>query len=98
MNIPSKIFVLYYDYKIIQKDDLNLTTECDGLCDCGNRVIYIQSGMAEERALRTLMHEVIHAYQFEVGLFNILDTQTQELVSETLSGFLCSSFELKLKE
>ncbi len=49
--------------KLIQKNPLTL-----GLCDPGTHVIWIKKGMGKTETFSTLIHEVLHAIEFEYNL------------------------------
>ena len=95
--IPKKVRVLNYEYKICERSDLNSSLECDGLCDPNARVIYLQKNLPKEMKTRVLMHELMHALQFEAGFCDILNHQTQEIFAETVAGFLCQILKVNFK-
>lgn len=42
-------------------------TAAAGLCDCGNRIIYLSADMPAKRRLSVLLHELRHAWQEAMG-------------------------------
>lgn len=86
-ELPDSITVLGTVYKILYQTEAENQTlaECDGLCDCYKKIIFIERQMFEndERILRgfeVMRHEIIHAFFFESGLaMNCEWAQNEEL-------------------
>ncbi len=94
---PKKINVLGHTYRIIEKPKMSESAGHDGLCDATNKIIYLDKGLHKEDKLRVLMHEIMHAYQFESGFCDVLDRQAQELLAEGMAGFLSSILVVKFR-
>jgi Zn-dependent peptidase ImmA (M78 family) len=95
--IPKKIQVLNYPYSIIEKRNLARDSHCDGVCDATNKIILLDKDLHKDDKLRVLMHEIMHAIQFESGFCEVLDRQTQEILSETVAGFLTATINIRFK-
>ena len=54
-----------------------------GLCDRSNHIIYIEDSQSEREKIQTLMHEVIHAISFRVGLSQAISSELEEIVCES---------------
>lgn len=70
MNLPDKINILGFEYKIVLIDkvceDLILDDKlCSGIIDHDLQTIYLNvKEKNEERVLQTLVHEIIHAIEY----------------------------------
>lgn len=47
------------------------TTHCFGLCDPGDRIIYIRKGQSKQDRMDTFFHELAHAIAFEYDLDDV---------------------------
>lgn len=91
--IPRSIVVYGVKYKIKITDSQDYL----GLCDGRQKTIYISKHQTAKEAFHTLMHEVIHAWQFRVGIHQAISRETLEIMSEGLATFLIESFDMKPK-
>jgi len=97
MKIPKTVQVLNAKYKIKIVKGLAQTAGNWGHCDSAIKTISLDSGMVGAHLARVLMHELMHAVQFESGMVDFMGMQTCEMSAETLAGFLCAVFEFKFK-
>lgn len=75
MNIPKKSEYMKsidvndqtYEIKIVKQVPKN-KKDVLGLCDWENKVIYINGRQSAKGLFRTLVHEVLHAFEFEYNL------------------------------
>lgn len=66
MKIPAKVKIkgrIYY--QIVWSDLIRDDPECLGLTDGEQRTIYLKLGMSEQETVKTLIHELLHALEFE---------------------------------
>ena len=71
--------------------------ECAGYHDHEKRKIVIARGMEKEDKLHTFLHELFHAYIFECGIREGLDSQLEEVVVDQLAKSIIDNFEIKWK-
>ena len=70
-----------YEWEIIEQDDseevyINKGEDMRiGLCDYVNQKIYIHSGLTKPLKVKTLAHELTHAYLFSHGLEGFFDNE-----------------------
>ena len=93
MKIPKKINILGKTYKIVLVDGFNYA----GMCDTSG-VIYLQNNQHPEDMAYTLIHEIIHAWQFRIGLNQAVSRETLEIIAEGISIVICEMFEIKFKK
>lgn len=62
---------------------------CFGLTDYGNHIVFINESMCREQKRRTLMHELMHVYLWEVGVCDNF-----EFNEEDICNFSASSHEI----
>lgn len=66
MNIPSRIRIKKKIwYEIVYADVVKNDPECDGYCDGNSRQIILKIDQDNENMIKTLIHEIFHAIQFE---------------------------------
>jgi Zn-dependent peptidase ImmA (M78 family) len=92
VKIPKKINVLGKTYKIKIVENFQYA----GLCD-SEGIIYLNKSQNESELVYTLIHEIIHAWQFRVGLNQAISRETLEVISEGISIVLCELFDIKFK-
>lgn len=91
MSLPKAINVLGRDYKIRRKRMRDY-----GLCDFGPGIIWLRSGLKDEDAHQTLLHEVIHAVLHESGAqFQFSDEVTESLVRAIEHGLWRAGFRVQ---
>ena len=74
MKIPKTLNIFSVNWKVIMEKDYFSNTDIPdmllcGDCDYNNKVIRIRKSQ-ESIELQTLLHEVIHAVCFELGLYD----------------------------
>ena len=94
MKIPKTINILGKKYKIKLLSDFNYV----GLCDSETSTIYLNANQKDEDMLCTILHELIHAWQFRVGLNQAISKESLEVISEGISIVLCEVFDIKFKK
>jgi hypothetical protein len=66
-KIPkSKIKILGYDYKLILSKEIG--SDELGRCDYTNQIIYLNAKQGEDSLKDSLLHEIIHAISYLMGL------------------------------
>lgn len=66
MRIPPKIKIKgRVFYQVVWADEIKGNPDTLGLADGNEKTIYLKLGMSETETLKTLIHEVIHAIEFE---------------------------------
>ena len=69
MNIPNKVKIGAYDYKVVEMDKLEHEgNKLWGLCDREENVIYLQKGMKRKKEKEVFIHECLHAIEESYGL------------------------------
>lgn len=96
-GIPRKFPVLGMVYQVKHVKGFTNKTGLGGLCDASARVITLDSTLTGDELIDTFIHEIVHAFQFESGLAEILDRQALEMNAQSLRAFLRSTFTLKFK-
>jgi len=66
MKVPSKIKIKgRVFYQVVWADEIKGNPDTMGLSEPNEKTIYLKLGMSESETLKTLIHEVIHAIEFE---------------------------------
>jgi hypothetical protein len=66
VKLPSKIRIKKsVAYDVVRQDRIKDDPDCLGLCDGESRIIFIKSGLSDSEELKTLIHEIFHAIEFE---------------------------------
>ncbi|NDC55517.1 MAG: hypothetical protein EBZ69_01655 [Alphaproteobacteria bacterium] len=66
MKIPSKIKIRgRVFYQVVWADCIKDNPDTMGLADANEKTIYLKLGMSESETMKTLIHEMIHAIEFE---------------------------------
>lgn len=64
--IPNRIRIkAKVSYEIVTQDVIKNDPDCLGLCDDKTRHIYLRAVQSDTDRLKTLIHEVIHCWEFE---------------------------------
>lgn len=90
-----KLNVLGTLYDIHFTDEIEDTDEA--YCDAENRKICIKASLSEHERMLALLHEFIHAIDFESGLYQCTSHEVMEISAETKAKCLLANFELRLK-
>lgn len=101
MRAPKQIEIKGKLWKIsFRKVPLNGVEGCDGLCDFGERRIYLASHLEGEDILSTLIHELTHAALFEAHLNegSGLHSKTEEIVCDAVADMLTTLFDVQWKK
>ncbi len=61
---PPDVSIVEWIFRIV--DTIEQSKDCLGLCDYTSRAIYIASSLNDEDRRGTLLHELIHAYEFQL--------------------------------
>ena len=66
IKIPSKIKIRGRTYyQVVFQEIIRDDPACMGLAEPSERMIYLKIGMSQTDQVKTLIHEVIHAIEFE---------------------------------
>jgi len=66
MKIPSKIKIKgRVFYQVVWSQSIKGDPETLGLAEPNEKTIYLKFGMSESETMKTLIHEIIHAIEFE---------------------------------
>lgn len=68
-----------------------------GLCDSEAKTIKVRKGLPKARMMATLLHEFIHACDFENGVYQAVGPQIMEITAETNARALLKNFEIRFK-
>lgn len=92
--IPKKVNVLGHDYQVVIIDQDKFLTQDGrvGECEYPVRIIRISSDLMsnKEYAWLVFLHELRHAYQYECGDSQILQSQQIEKDADTFASFISS--------
>lgn len=75
-------------WKVVFKQDLGKDTL--GLCDHSNKTLYIKTGQKRKEALKTLIHEVLHAFEDEYEI--VLGHKVINKLEDPLANFFLENF------
>lgn len=68
-DFPKKLTIGDWEWRVVWKRRIiDEGVPCLGLCDSSTRTIYIKLGQSPEERLSTLLHEVLHAIEFSLGM------------------------------
>lgn len=66
MKIPAKIKIRgRVFYQVVWSEVIKDNPDTMGLAEPNERTIYLKLGMSESETMKTLLHELIHAIEFE---------------------------------
>lgn len=66
MKIPSKIKIRgRVFYQVVWAETIKDNPDTMGLAEPNEKTIYLKLGMSDTETMKTLIHEVIHAIEFE---------------------------------
>jgi hypothetical protein len=82
-------------YRLIDPKDL--PEQALGEADLTNKTIKIREDLSSKEWLETLLHELIHAKDYESGLHQTLDRTGLEVNADTTAKVILANFDLKLK-
>lgn len=88
LNIMGSTWKLFTAKKLMLDD-----TEVLGYCDFKEREIHVVKDSEYEA---TLIHEIIHAVLYEIGLTQGLDPNIEEILCDSISRQIYRTFKLKL--
>lgn len=95
--IPKSVQILNHKYSIKLAKHLARDQGIEGVCNGNTKAILIDADLDKNETLECLMHEIIHAYQFESGFSQVLDRQAQELLAEGFASFICAILKIQFK-
>ena len=93
----KSVDVLGQTYKIIRVKGLTENHSLHGLCDAESKTIHLDSKLKGKYLKRIMLHEIAHAFAFECGLCEFMDTQSSEMFAQCLSSFLDQFILVKIK-
>lgn len=97
MKLPKSVNVCGYQYSIKTVKPSELPDGVIGLCNGTKKTILLSKEMKGELLVRTVLHEIRHAYQFESGSSQILTGQAMEIDAEGFAALVYSIFDVKFK-
>lgn len=69
MKLPHKVRIKSkVSYSVVWSDKVSDNDDLRGLCEMDKRQITILHGMSDTETIKTLIHEVFHAMEFEYQL------------------------------
>lgn len=98
MSDSYQVLVLNQIYSVNTVFGLAENTGADGVCDNQDKTIELDADLSLDDMRRVLLHELMHAYLFESGAVEFIDEQAEEMICQSLSGFLNGVMEWKIKE
>lgn len=70
----------------------------NGLCDFGQRTIYIRRELLKDEKPQVFLHELIHAALFECHLYDGgLDPKIEEIICEGIADVFTTLFTMRFK-
>ena len=97
MRIPRTINIHGHIWIVEPVSRVILGKGQDGMCYPVTRTIHYYQGLRNQARVATVLHEIRHAYQFESGFTQILDSQAMELDAEGFVGLVLSLLIIKFK-
>jgi len=89
MKLPKSVQILNSTYKIKLDKSVRDRNRC-GECDLFDKEISLDPDLKGNSLAQTLMHEIIHAYQFESGIMQFMEIQACEMMAESLANLILS--------
>lgn len=94
----KKININSHVYTISSVKNLAKKTGHDAECDFEKKQILIDARLKGDDYMRALLHEIRHGMHLEMGWYEILSSQAQELDAESLASFLVANFNITIKK
>lgn len=86
MDLPSVVRVVSSDWRLVLCDPGELEGEW-GSCDPNVQVIKVASWLPSCRLRETLLHELLHAVHYEMGLGEM--STEEDFTDRTARGLIC---------
>ncbi len=87
MIIPERLNILGFEWKVVQGKDVCLQGNCYGSCHKETQKIFIDPNIPEQKKEHTLIHEILHALIWQLGLSDRIEKEkcTEEEIVTTIS-------------
>lgn len=99
-KIPKEVFIRGVRYTVVRawaiKNDAG--DLLDGDVDYEKKIIRLAHGLSKEELLETFIHECIHIFNREFGLYNYITAEVDELLTHQLAKELLNNFTIKIKK
>lgn len=89
-DIPKTLVIGNNVYDVMMVKRIAHSKDALGECDGANKEIYIVRGQGRYETLKTLIHEILHAFEFEYKL-NIEHSLIYKL-EEPILSFFCDNW------
>lgn len=90
MNIPEVVKIGVYDYKVVEKDKIEMDgTPLCGMCDREKFEIHIQKGMKSKKEKEVFLHECLHGIETSYGIE--LGEKKVNLLALALLALICDN-------
>ena len=86
MDLPESLQIISSTYRLVVSDPGGLPDGWGGYCDYETKVIKVVSGLHPQRTREVVLHEILHAIHFEMGLED--DGTEEEFTDRTARGLL----------
>lgn len=100
MKLPPRIRIKGVWYQVKYDKDMkdHDGDEIDGWCDDTKKTIWLSSELKNGQDRDdTFIHECFHAIFAELGLREVLQYQTEEIIVRNLATWLCSNYRLAVR-
>jgi len=96
-KIPTHVFINGSRYNIVRawviKNDKG--EALDGDVSFHEKKIRLAHGLTKAELEETFLHEYIHAFNYEFGLYNFITPEVDEVLTHQLAKELLKSFKIK---
>ena len=89
-DYPTHVRIGDEEYRISFRKYIPKSDNAVGLCDPEKQVIYIKKGQSAAETYYTFIHEVLHAFEFELDIK--LDHRTVYKLERALGDFCLQNF------
>ena len=97
MDVPKRLPILGQAYTVSLRDDMVVSESSYGETLYQKMTIEIANdpSVLTTTKLRTLLHEIAHAWMYENGLAEILPDGADELIAQSFQSLILGIFEVK---
>ena len=99
-KIPKEVFIRGVKYSVVRAWQIRNDADdlLDGDVDYDKKIIRLAHGLSKEELLETYIHEYIHVFNREFGLYNYITAEVDELLTHQIAKELLTNFVIKIKK
>jgi len=99
MKLPKKIKVLSRDYTVRSMTDHEASdSQAFGKCDRDNALILIAPSLSGQIKPTALLHELIHAIIFEMGIYKAFDEGDKVVTEEDITTIMANGLAAVIRD